>query len=112
VTGWRQAAAIAEVTGLPLSSHLYPEVSAHLLRVTPTAHWLEWQDWAHPVLARPFEVRDGRCMPPAVAGNGLEWGRGRRSPLSRTFITNDVGRTPPVPLQLALSTTEPAARCV
>jgi mandelate racemase len=73
VTGWRQAAAIAEVTGLPLSSHLYPEVSAHLLRVTPTAHWLEWQDWAHPVLARPFEVRDGLLYPPAVAGNGLEW---------------------------------------
>jgi mandelate racemase len=73
VTGWLRAAAIAEVTGVPLSSHLYPEVSAHLLRVTPTAHWLEWQDWAHPVLARPFEVRDGLLHPPAVAGNGLEW---------------------------------------
>jgi mandelate racemase len=73
VTGWLRAAAIAEVTGMPLSSHLYPEVSAHLLRVTPTAHWLEWQDWAHPVLARPFEVRDGLLHPPAVAGNGLEW---------------------------------------
>ena len=73
VTGWRQAAAIAEVTGLPLSSHLYPEVSAHLLRVTPTAHWLEWQDWAHPVLARPFEVRDGLLHPPDVPGTGLAW---------------------------------------
>jgi mandelate racemase len=73
VTGWLQAAAIADVTGLPVSSHLYPEVSAHLLRVTPTAQWLEWQDWAHPVLARPFEVRDGLLHPPAVAGNGLEW---------------------------------------
>jgi mandelate racemase len=73
VTGWQQAAAIAEVTGMPLSSHLYPEVSAHLLRVTPTAHWLEWQDWAHPVLARPFEVRDGLLHAAAVAGNGLEW---------------------------------------
>jgi mandelate racemase len=73
VTGWLRAAALAEVTGMPLSSHLYPEVSAHLLRVTPTAHWLEWQDWAHPVLARPFEVKDGLLHPPAVAGNGLEW---------------------------------------
>jgi mandelate racemase len=73
VTGWRQAAAVADVAGLPLSSHLYPEVSAHLLRVTPTAQWLEWQDWAHPVLARPFEVRDGLLHPPAVAGNGLQW---------------------------------------
>ena len=27
-----------------------PEVAAHLMRVTETAHWLEWQDWANPIL--------------------------------------------------------------
>jgi mandelate racemase len=73
VTGWLQAAAIADVTGLPMSSHLYPEVSGHLLRVTPTRQWLEWQDWAHPVLARPFEVRAGELYLPDVPGNGLAW---------------------------------------
>jgi mandelate racemase len=73
VTGWLQASSIAEVTGLPLSSHLYPEVSGQLLRVTPTRHWLEWQDWAEPVLARPFEVRAGQLQLPDVPGNGLEW---------------------------------------
>src|SRR6202044_3956821 len=36
VTGWLQAAAVADVAGLPMSSHLYPEVSGHLMRVTPT----------------------------------------------------------------------------
>jgi mandelate racemase len=76
VTGWLRAAAIADVTGLPMSSHLYPEVSGHLLRVTPTGHWLEWQDWAHPVLARPFEVRAGQLHLPDVPGNGLEWDEG------------------------------------
>ncbi len=73
VTGWLRAAAIADVSGVPMSSHLYPEVSGHLLRVTPTRHWLEWQDWAHPVLARPFEVRAGHLHLPDVPGNGLEW---------------------------------------
>ena len=73
VTGWLQAAAVAHVTGMPMSSHLYPEVSGHLLRVTPTRQWLEWQDWAHPVLARPFEVRSGQLHLPDVPGNGLEW---------------------------------------
>jgi mandelate racemase len=73
VTGWLQAAAVADVTGIPMSSHLYPEVSGHLLRVTPTRNWLEWQDWAHPVLAHPFEVRAGQLHLPDVAGNGLEW---------------------------------------
>jgi len=73
VTGFLQAAAIADVAGIPMSSHLYPEISGHLLRVTPTRHWLEWQDWAHPVLARPFEVRSGALHLPDVPGNGLEW---------------------------------------
>jgi mandelate racemase len=73
VTGWQRAAAIADAAGIPVSSHLYPEVSGHLLRVTPTRHWLEWQDWAHPVLARPFEVRSGHLHLPDVPGNGLEW---------------------------------------
>lgn len=41
VTGWLRAAAVAEPRGLPISTHLFPEVSAHLLAVTPTAHWLE-----------------------------------------------------------------------
>jgi mandelate racemase len=73
VTGWMQAAAIAYATGIPMSSHLYPEVSGHLMRVTPARQWLEWQDWAHPVLARPFEVRSGELHLPDVPGNGLEW---------------------------------------
>ena len=88
VTGWLQAAAIADASGLPMSSHLYPEVSGHLLGVTPTRHWLEWQDWANPVLARPFQVTDGLLHLPDVPGNGLALGRGRRNalpghPLSR-----------------------------
>ena len=73
VTGWLHAAALAEAWGLPMSSHLYPEVSGHLLQVTPTRQWLEWQDWAHPVLARPFAVRDGQLHLPDVPGNGLDW---------------------------------------
>ena len=63
---------LTTATALGLS-HLYPEVSGHLLRVTPTRHWLEWQDWAHPVLTRPFEVRSGALHLPDVPGNGLEW---------------------------------------
>jgi mandelate racemase len=73
VTGWLRAAAIAGAAGVPMSSHLYPEVAAHVMRVTETAHWLEWQDWADPVLQRPYEVRDGLLHIPDAAGVGLEW---------------------------------------
>ena len=73
VTGWMRAAAIAGAAGHPMSSHLYPEVSAHLLRATETADWLEWRDWGNPIIAEPFEVVDGRVIVPDRPGNGIEW---------------------------------------
>lgn len=73
VTGWLRAAAIAGAAGIPMSTHLYPEVAAHLMRVTDTAHWLEWQDWSNPILAEPFAVKDGRIVVPDRPGQGIAW---------------------------------------
>jgi mandelate racemase len=76
VTGWMRAAAIAGAAGIPVSTHLYPEVAAQVMRVTETAHWLEWQDWADPILQRPYEIEDGLLHIPDVPGVGLEWDEG------------------------------------
>ena len=73
VTGWMRAAALAQAAGLEMSSHLFPEVSAHLLAVTPTAHWLEYVDWADAVLEEPFRVKDGRVQMPEKPGVGMAW---------------------------------------
>jgi Enolase C-terminal domain-like/Beta-lactamase enzyme family len=73
VTGWQRAAAIAAAAGIPISTHLYPEVAAQLMRVTETAHWLEWQDWANPILQQPYELKGGELHIPDVQGVGLEW---------------------------------------
>jgi mandelate racemase len=73
VSGWQRAAALAQSAGFKMSSHLYPEVSAHLLAVTPTAHWLESVDWANAILAEPLCVADGMAMTPDRPGNGLAW---------------------------------------
>ncbi len=73
VTGWMRAAAIAGTAGMPMSTHLYPEVAAHVMRVTETAHWLEWQDWADPILQRPYAVSDGKLHIPDVPGVGIDW---------------------------------------
>ncbi len=73
VTGWLRAAAIAGAAGIPVSTHLYPEVAAHVMRVTETAHWLEWQNWADPILERPYEVSDSELHIPNVPGVGLAW---------------------------------------
>jgi mandelate racemase len=73
VTGWMRAAGIAAAKGVPVSTHLYPEFSAHLMRVTENAHWLEWCDWADAILAEPFEVRNGEVQIPERPGSGIEW---------------------------------------
>ena len=73
VTGWRHAAAIAAERGVPMSSHLFPEVSSHLLAVTPTAHWVEYVDWASPILEQPLTIEDGFAVVPDRPGNGLAW---------------------------------------
>ncbi len=73
VTGWLEAAALCAAAGIPMSSHLYPEVSAHLLAATPTADWLEFVDWAAPILAEPFACEAGMATPPARPGIGMEW---------------------------------------
>lgn len=73
VTGWIQAAGVAAASGVEMSSHLIPEVSVHLLAATPTAHWLEYVDWADAVLEEPAKLADGAIAPPDRPGLGLAW---------------------------------------
>jgi len=73
VTGWMRAAALAQAAGMEMSSHLFPEVSCHLLAVTPTCHWLEYVDWADPVLETPAKLKDGHVLIPDEPGVGMKW---------------------------------------
>ena len=72
VTGWLQVAALAAAANIPMSSHLFAEASAHMLAVTPTAHWLEFLDFAGAILAKPAEIVDG-TLTARGPGLGLEW---------------------------------------
>jgi mandelate racemase len=73
VTGWMRAAALAQAAGVEMSSHLFPEVSCHLLAATPTCHWLEYVDWADAVLEQPAQLKDGHVVVPTTPGIGLKW---------------------------------------
>jgi mandelate racemase len=73
VTGWRAAADIAHAHKLKMSSHLFPEVSVHLLAATPTCHFLEYVDWANVLLEEPLTVADGHAQISARPGNGMVW---------------------------------------
>jgi mandelate racemase len=73
VSGWLRAAALAENAAIEISSHIFPEVSCHLLALTPTSHLLEFVDWANPILAEPLRVADGFVQIPLRAGTGVAW---------------------------------------
>jgi mandelate racemase len=73
VTGWRRAAALAAAHRIEMSSHLFPEVSVHLLAATPTGHFLEYMDWADRLVLEPLRIVDGCAVVPDRPGNGLVW---------------------------------------
>ncbi|MBO0754025.1 MAG: mandelate racemase, partial [Bradyrhizobiaceae bacterium] len=73
VSGWLRAAALATVNDIEMSSHLFPEVSAHLLAATPTCHFLEYVDWADKILEQPLRIMDGGVTAAERPGNGLAW---------------------------------------
>ncbi len=56
-----------------MSSHLAPEISVHLLAATPTAHYLEYVDWADAILEEPLRIEDGFAHVPDRPGLGLRW---------------------------------------
>jgi mandelate racemase len=68
VTGWLQVAGQADAASIPMSSHLFAEASAHMLAVTPTAHWLELLDFAVPSSPTPSKSSTG---PSPHAGRAL-----------------------------------------
>lgn len=73
VSGWLRAADLAQTRNIPLSSHLWPEISAQLLNLTPTAHWLEYADWWNPVIAEPLPVKNGLAITVDMTGTGVSW---------------------------------------
>ncbi|WP_417516207.1 enolase C-terminal domain-like protein [Minwuia sp.] len=73
ITNWMNAAEQCAGAGIRLSTHLFPEVSIHMMSASPTAHWLEYVDWAAPFLAAPLEVHKGKATPPDTPGTGIDW---------------------------------------
>lgn len=72
VTGWVAAMGQAHAASLPVSSHLFVEASAHVLAVTPTAHWLEYMDMASALLTEPLTPVNG-TLTARGPGLGMSW---------------------------------------
>src|SRR4029077_9234929 len=56
VSGWVAAGESAASPRVRVSPPLYPESRPPLLAVPPPCHWLEYVDWAAPVLSAPIEI--------------------------------------------------------
>ena len=84
VTGWMRVARIAAMAGIPMSSHLSPEFSAHVLAATPTRHWLEFMDWGQELLEDPVVPNKGGAMPSDKPGAGMDF---REGVLAKHIVT-------------------------
>jgi len=71
ITGWMRVAAIAEAWKLPIASHLFPELSVHVMAASSTAGLLEYMPWAQPLMAEKLEIEDGFVSVPMRPGLGL-----------------------------------------
>lgn len=71
VTGWMRLARVADVKGVPFSSHLSPDYSAHLMAATPTRHWLEYMNWGQDLLQDPLIPSKGYVTLPSTPGAGI-----------------------------------------
>jgi L-alanine-DL-glutamate epimerase-like enolase superfamily enzyme len=71
-----KAAALAEAFGVPMSSHLFPEMSLALLAAIPNARILEYMPWTSPLYAEQIELDDrGEAVVPDRPGWGFSFDR-------------------------------------
>ena len=71
VTGYLDAAALCKAYHTPLSTHLFMEVSCHLLAAQPHGIILEHMAWWQELYDQPLTVADGHVVIPQRPGIGL-----------------------------------------
>ncbi len=72
LTATLKVAALAEARHRPLAPHLLPEVAVHLACGLPNVAAVEWMPWLFPAFVEPPRLVDGKAVPPAGPGLGLE----------------------------------------
>ncbi len=73
VTGWMKVAAMAEAFNLPVTSHLAPEISVHLVGALPNGLNVEYIPWSFGMFQEVPQPVDGMLAPFGRPGLGLEF---------------------------------------
>lgn len=71
ITPWLGIAAAAALRDVPIASHVFAEVNAHLLCAIPNGLTLEMVPWWPRLFVETLTVEDGMVRPPQGAGLGL-----------------------------------------
>ncbi len=74
ITPWLKVAALAERSGLPVTSHGVHDIHVHLLAAVPNASYLEVHGFGLERFVRtPLTLADGRAIAPDRPGHGVEF---------------------------------------
>ncbi len=77
VTEFIRVAHLAAAHDIPVSSHLFSEMSLSVLAGLENASWLEHMPWLAPLYHEPIELRDGAAVVPDRPGWGFTLDQGR-----------------------------------
>ncbi len=73
VTEWIRVANMAQAFNIPVASHLFDDISCHLVGAIPNGIWCEYMPWWDKIYKDPPKVKDGFIEIPKVPGIGLEF---------------------------------------
>ena len=73
ISGWLKIAGMAEAFNLPVVSHLYPEISVHLVCAVPNGLTVEYMPWSYRLFKEVPEQKNGMIEVPAKPGLGVEF---------------------------------------
>jgi L-alanine-DL-glutamate epimerase-like enolase superfamily enzyme len=71
VTEFLRVGHMADAFDIPVSSHLFPEMSVQVLAALSNATWLEHMPWFAPLYRETLELRDGEAVVPERPGWGF-----------------------------------------
>ena len=73
ISGWLKIAAMAEAFNLPVVSHLYPEISVHLVAGVCNGLTVEYMPWTNRLFKETPKIAEGMIEVPQRPGLGLEF---------------------------------------
>jgi L-alanine-DL-glutamate epimerase-like enolase superfamily enzyme len=71
ISAWRRVAAAADLAGVPIAAHVYPEVQLHLMCAQPNGLVLEWWPGWPWLWQESIAIVDGRARPGERPGTGF-----------------------------------------